>query len=392
MFTTNRTAIGVAVVASLAVTSCGAAPPDPTETTGSLAAEDGVEAALGDTSSLAPRDVGTDVPPLPGFGQGLRTLHTFIPRSIEIEQFPLVVHPYADANLVTGPDPIDGSASVRAPIGGTPLFVDWSDLGGALAHHRFLDASALVNGRVVDADTFGPGGEACLGARTIPAALDVSYVAVANNFTYAYLAALRAGAAVDADVAFVFTRARPESLAWTPCRDARTTLRFALTEGTEEGEADVLVTGHFVAAHGAPLFRVFVAGRPAEHLGPAAAIDTTKHWVEVPAIVAAAGNVTPTAAGSFGNPDPRAHDATTLAPGTFVELAVPMSLFAGTSAHRTRYLTVLTRERGDGRALVDVAGPMRLEMAAPKVTFPEPPLPQPWVPPEGPAWSEAMRE
>ena len=32
-------------------------------------------------------------------------------------------------------------------------------------------------------------------------------------------------------------------------------------------------------------------------------------------------------------------------------------------------------------------GPIVVDMAPPKIAFPEPPLPQPWLPPEDPAWS-----
>lgn len=390
MFTTNRTALGVALVAGLAVPACGTAPPDPTEVNGNVAAEEASASLSTEVPDLAPGELG-DIPPLAS-GLALPRLHSFIPQSIEIEQYGVGARVPADANLVTGPDPVDGTASIHAPKGGTPLFVDWSDLGLAVGEHRYVDASLTTGGRHVDRDTFGVDGEACIGARTIAPAYDLSYVAVANNHTYAYVGALRAGAAGDAGVAFLFTQKRPELLTWTPCREAPKTLRFDITEGTTLGDADVLVVGRFVAGADAPMFQAYLAGRPGKHLGPTEALDTTERWIPVNAIVAAAGNVTRTAAGSFGAPGvgtSAAGEPSTLEAGTFVELAVPMKLFAPhAKGHRTHYLTVITLDRAalDGPVPVDLAGPVAVDMAAPKVSFPEPPLPQPILPPEDPAW------
>ncbi len=389
MFNTHRTALGYALVAGLAVTGCGTAPPDPTETTGTLGSEQVVPPITGELPGLAPTGPFADWSTLPSLSPSSLRMHTFIPQSLEIEQYGGIGRVHADANLVTGPDPVDGSSSAHVPAGGSPLFVDWSDLGGALAEHRYLDASGLTGTRLADGDTFGANGEACIGPRTIAPSNDLTYVAIANNYRFAYLAAQRADNAVDSDVVFLFTQKRPDILAWTPCRTASKTIRFTLTAGTDAGDADVLLVGHFVA-RSAPLFRAYIAGRPGAHLAPAQVLDTTARWVEVDAIAAAAGNVTRTAPGSFGvlGVATTAADATSMAPGLFVELAVPMNLFAKHPyGNRTHYLTVMSLDRyaADGAVPVDLAGPLVIDMAVPKLSFPEPPLANPWLAPENPA-------
>src|SRR5207237_7594853 len=83
-------------------------------------------------------------------------LNTFINASIEIDQFGSGAQP-DDANLFTGPDPADGTASVQKPTGGPANFIDWNDLGNDLANHRILDA---YSGK--DPTAF-PGSNECVG-------------------------------------------------------------------------------------------------------------------------------------------------------------------------------------------------------------------------------------
>lgn len=390
MSLTNRTALGVALVAGIAVSGCGTAAPETSDVTGTLEAEQITLPIPGELPGIGP--VG---PVIDGTGSlpiapVLTVMHTFIPQSLEIEDYLATSRQHGDANLFTGADPVDGTPSVHTPKGASPIFLDWNDLGGSgVAQHRYLDPSVRVHGVPVDPNTFGPGGQACLGARSIDPSYDLTYVAVANNQHFAYLAAQRADNEADSAVAFLFTQLKPQEIAWTPCRSFARTVRFNLTAGAEAGAADVLLVGHFADDGHTKLFRSYIAVRPGKYLLPNSALDTGQHWAEVPAISAAAGNVTRTAPGSFGVAGlvSTAGTPAALEPNLFVELAVPMSLFAPReNGNRTYYLTVFSRDRllFGGNALVDIAGPMVVDMAPARIDMPIPPLPTDWIPPENP--------
>jgi hypothetical protein len=380
---TNRTALFAALVAGVAGSACGAAPPDPGEGTGTVDAE----------------QAATSVP-LPGTLPELRvelvTLHTYIPQSLEIDQSGAGAPRFADANLFTGPDPVDLTPSVRAPRGASPVFVDWNDLGGdTVADHRVLDTAQRFGSTYADRDAFGTATGACLVERPIPSSVDVTYVAAANNQRFAYLAAQRADHDYDAELAFLFTQAKPSITPYTPCPAGGPQMRFTLTAGGTTGGGDVLLVGHFVPDAG-PLFRAYVAVRPAESLDPTDAIDPAARWVEVQAIEAAAANVTRTAPGSFGAEGvvtPRGV-AGVLDPHLFVEVAIPIDLFARSGlGHRAYYLTVFSRARvvTASTPLVDVVGPALIEMMPPVISFPYPPLPAPWIPHEDPLFESMIQ-
>lgn len=258
-----------------------------------------------------------------------------------------------------------------------------------LDEHRYLDASARLLGLQVDQDAFVPKGAACIGARSIEPSADLTYIAAANNRYFAYLAAQRADNATDARVAFLFTRVEPETIAWTPCGSAAWAIRFALTAGSGIGNGDVLLVGHFADDGHTELFRSYVTARPGRYLSPSNALDTSQHWAEVPAVSAAAGNRTRTAPGSFGvvGVVSTASSPAALEPNMFVELAVPMSLFApNENGKQTYYVTAFSWDRplDRGGVLRDIAGPVRVEMAPPRIALPIPPLVEKWLLPENP--------
>src|SRR5262245_46846431 len=139
-------------------------------------------ALVGACTGPEPRDTGQA---LGSTSQAITTqLNTFIGASnfIQIDQFsPGTTNP-ADANLFTGNDPADGTASVNGP--GPALnppsvnYIDWNDLGSDLANHRVQDLDDPITGR--DTTSF-PRSNECVGSSNVLSKMDLTYIASANN-------------------------------------------------------------------------------------------------------------------------------------------------------------------------------------------------------------------
>src|SRR5262249_2106131 len=115
-------------------------------------------------------------------------LNTFIPDSIEID----TLGASGDANLFTGKDPADGTASAALPSGGPASFIDWDDLGGDLANHLIHDDSSGKD------PTSFPQSNECVGSSQVLSKMDLTYVAAASNSKFLYLAVQRANNNGDA--------------------------------------------------------------------------------------------------------------------------------------------------------------------------------------------------
>ena len=290
-------------------------------------------------------------------------LNTFINASLEIDQFGSGAQP-DDANLFTGPDPADGTASVQKPTGGPANFIDWNDLGGDLANHRILDA----NVKGPDSTSF-PGSNECVGSSQVLSKMDLTYVAAANNSTYGYFAVQRSNNNGDAGYYWLFTRKTPRLvLGQAPCKATEQRLMYDISSG------DVLLGGHF-HPNGTPLLRVFTATRNQDNTTAVAAIDfTSSLWSEnLSGVAAVAVNTTITAPGSLGALGVIAQAGGNLDPEVFAEAAVPMSIFTGGGSlcGAVFFGSVITRSSGSGATspdLKDLAGPAQFNFGSPTAT------------------------
>src|SRR5216683_699209 len=223
-------------------------------------------------------------------------LNTFINKSIEIDQLGTGLSP-DDANLFVGADPADGSASAQKPTGGPATFIDWNDLGGDLANHKLGDATTGKD------PTSFPQSNECVGSSQVLSKMDLTYVGVANNATYAYFAVQRSNNNGDAGYYWLFTRKTPHlTFGQGPCKADQQQLLYDISGPSAGSVGDVLLGGHF-HPNGTPLLRVFHATRDASNVTAVDAVDfTSSLWLEDPSGVAAvAVNTTPTAPGSWGS-------------------------------------------------------------------------------------------
>src|SRR5215211_5982221 len=127
--------------------------------------------------------------------------------------------------------------------------------------------------------------------------MDLTYVAVANNKEWAYLAVQRSSNNGDAGYYWLFTKLRPQTRhEELPCAPGQTRLLYDISAG------DVLLAGHF-HPNGTPLLRVFKAINGQAAVPATEAINfESSLWKEDPSAVgAAAVNTTITAPGSFGS-------------------------------------------------------------------------------------------
>jgi len=283
-------------------------------------------------------------------------LNTFINSSIEIDQLGTGLSP-DDANLFVGPDPADGSASAQKPTGGPATFIDWNDLGGDLANHKLGDATAGKD------PTSFPQSNECVGSSQVLSKMDLTYVGVANNATYAYFAVQRANNNGDAGYYWLFTQKTPHlNAGQAPCKADQQRLLYDISGPSAGSVGDVLLGGHF-HPNGTPLLRVFHATRDATGVTAVDAIDfTSSLWVEDPSGVAAvAVNTTVTAPGSWGSDGVLALTGGNLQPEIFAEAALPISAFTtGSVCGATFFGSVITRSSGSGGTspdLKDLAGP-----------------------------------
>jgi hypothetical protein len=322
---------------AIAVASCGSFGSDKSDK------------GTGETSKTSAAVVGT-------------ALNTFINASLEIDQAGTSFGP--DANLFVGndPPPGDGSASYQKPTGGPSNWIDWNDLGGDLANHRILDLDG-PGGK--DSSSF-PQSNECVGASQVLSKMDLTYVAAANNNTYAYFAVQRSDNNGDAGYYWLFTKKAPHQiLAQAPCGDAQTRLLYDISGPGDAGGGlgDVLLAGHFKPNTGAPLLSVYRATRDENGVPAGAAIDfTSSLWAPVAnGVAAVAVNTTEAAPGLFGSAGVKGLAGGAMLPEIFAEAAVPLSVFtSGSSCGASYFGSVITRPSGSGGPnpdLKDLAGP-----------------------------------
>ena len=121
---------------------------------------------------------------------------------------------------------------------------------------------------------------------------DLTYVAVASNSQYTYLAVQRSGNSGDFYYTWLFTQLTPDLTAQSPCIPGQQRLLFNISPN------DVLISGHF-ASNATAMARVFRA-HATSTVTAVQAVDFSNAalWTEAPAELAAvAVNTTPT------NPD-----------------------------------------------------------------------------------------
>ncbi len=297
-------------------------------------------------------------------------LNSFITDWIQIDQLTNDPTNPADANLFTGPDPADGSASVdkppKVPANAPGSFKDWNDLGlnaTDLANHRILD---LNDASGKDPTSF-PQSNECVAPSQVLSKMDLTYVAAASNTTYFYIAVQRSNNNGDAGYYWIITQKTPKQIPGPsgPCSASQAQLLYDITDG------DVLLGGHF-QGNGAPLLRFF-QHKGADQLNVTAvdAIDYTNAtlWTENPsAVVAAAVNSTITAPGSFGVAGvvKTALKNGNLDTELFAEAAIPISFFTGGAiCGKSFYGSVITRSSGSGGTspdLKDLVGPFVLNL------------------------------
>ncbi len=281
----------------------------------------------------------------------LPTLNTYITNSIQIDQLGTSALAPEDANLFVGLDPADQTLSADKPAGGPGDYIDWNDLGGAVADHVIYD---FTSGK--DPTSF-PQSNECVAASQVLSKMDLTYVAAANNVKYAYFAVQRANNNGDAGYYWLFTKKAPRLvLGEAPCHPDQQRLLYDITVG------DVLLGGHF-HPNNTPLLRVFKATQALTGVTAVAAIDfTSSLWAEeANGVAAVAVNTTVTAPGAFGAQGVIAMSGANLAPEIFAEAAVPTAIFTGGAPCGAKfYGSVITRSSGSGGTspdLKDLAGP-----------------------------------
>ncbi len=284
------------------------------------------------------------------------TLNTFDNRSLQIDNLANPTNPSGDANNFVGNDPADGSASANKPTGGPSTWIDWNDLGGDLANHRFRD----LNGPDGKDPTAFPGSNECVAPAQVLSKMDLTYVGASNNLKWAYFTVQRASNNGDAGYYWIFTKTPPSlTQGEAPCSATQQRLTYDIQPG------DVLLAGHFHPSS-TPLFQAFKAIATAPHTDAVNAVNykNTAVWEAQPAAVGAvAVNTSITAPGAFGT---AGIIKTALKNGNLdvelqAEAAVDTNLFTGgTPCGAKFYNMVITRSSGSGGTspdLKDTAGP-----------------------------------
>ena len=274
------------------------------------------------------------------------TFHTFITDNIQIDQDGAGP---GDANLTVGLE----TDFDLPPAEGT--FIDWTDLDPL--DHRLTDLSS-ASGKDV---TAFPGSNECVGTANVLSKMDLTYVGVANNNEYAYLAVQRSANNGDAGYYWLFTKAEPSmELGAGPCKAQHGRLMYTIRAG------DVLVGGHFQPS-AEPLLTAYRAAEGTDVVLTAVdAIDFTNPiWEEAAdAVAAVAVNTTPTDPGSWGAEGIKTMDGTNLGTELVAEAGLDLSLFTGEGSNcgATYYGSVITRSSGAGGTtpdLKDLAGPAK---------------------------------
>jgi hypothetical protein len=305
----------------------------------------------------------------------LPELHPFISQWLEIDLAdPSDLAPSAppgDANLFVGKDPADLSASKQKPANASATFIDWGELAilKDLKDHQLVDLNDTTTGS--DLSSF-PGSNECVGASNVLSKMDLTYVAAANNTTWAYFAVQRANNNGDAGYYWLFTRARPIQVHEAPCAATQYRLKYQLSAG------DVLLAGHFQPGKTA-LLTIYKANAsvPSTPVTAVQAINFQAPYWTVSADAVAAVNTTMTAPDSLGTGGVLAVvsglQGPALGPEIFAEAAVPVSLFTSNPCGEEAkfYGSVITRSSGSGGTspdLKDLAGPAFFNFGRPKAT------------------------
>jgi len=329
-------------------------------TIGCDSGEQDVDAERGDTALPATAEA---------VAASLIQLNTFIADSIQID---VLQGGPGDANLFVGNDPADGTASANLPAGGPGTYIDWNNLGGDLANHRLQDLDA-ASGK--DPTAF-PQANECVASAQVLSKMDLTYVASANNHTYAYFAVQRAANNGDAGYYWLFTRKEPHLIAGqSPCSASQQRLLYDISgpDAATGAAGDVLLAGHF-HPNGDPLLRVYQATHDANNVTAVNAVDFTSGlWaLNANGVSAVAVNTTITAPGAFGAAGVKSLSGSNLGTEVFAEAAVPISIFTGGSAcGATFFGSVITRSSGAGGTspdLKDLAGPAVFNFGSPSVT------------------------
>ncbi len=301
----------------------------------------------------------------------LPTLNLFIADSIQIDQVGAALTA-DDANLFTGNDPADGSASFDKPPGGPGNYIDWNDLSGAIADHVLYDWDySATKGK--DPTAF-PQSNECVAPAQVLSKMDLTYVAAASNTQYAYFAVQRSDNSGDAGYYWIVTKLEPKLVPGPsgPCSANQQQLLYDLSAG------DVLLGGHFQPSASSPAIQVWkaVANRTNVTAIDALNFNDATLWAEQPnAASAVAVNATNTAPGAFGSNgvNKTSLDANgNLKPWIFAELALPVNVFTGPSICGAEFFaSVITRSSGSGGTspdLKDLVGPMKFNFGSPTVT------------------------
>jgi hypothetical protein len=309
------------------------------------------------------------------------------------------------------------SYAYPGPAGST--FIDWEELLSSTTtrpNHVRFDFSL---GNAPDPTAF-PQSNSCVGSAQVVPKMDITAVTVSNNATYAYFGVQRRGNDGDAGYMWLFTKKVPVN---PPGGDdpgcGPTELRYRLTDG------DVMFRGHFVPDPAAKLLFVYTIPAGTIVSGKTVNVDNTNFtavcpggsapcYIEMPAkeaidwqnglwfeksdgVAAAAVNTSPAGAGSLGLQGVSATMApndtfTTKAdsqtklpaytwkctdpagcmqPYVFAEVAVPTSVFTGSSVcGATFYGSVITRPSGNQPSpdMKDLAGPYQFNFGSVSVT------------------------
>lgn len=328
-----------------------------------------------------------------------------------------------DANLFVGPDhdlllkigktalnPPQPSQSYAYPGAAT---IDWEDLlvdAADKANHARYD---FQTGNQTDPTSF-PQANSCVGSSQVLSKMDLTAITVSNNATYAYFGVQRSGNDGDAGYMWLFTKDVPlNPTDGSGC--GPTELRYRLTDG------DVMFRGHFVPDVTEKLLFVYTIPAGTITASTVVFVDNTNFpavcpgggapcYVEMPAksavnwtnglwleksdgVAAAAVNSSPAGAGSLGTGGMVAklaqNDTETVGNGqtaqqwrctdpqgcmqanTFAEVAVPVSVFTGTSVcGATFYGSVITRPSGNNPTpdMKDLGGPYQFNFGSAAVT------------------------
>ncbi len=258
-----------------------------------------------------------------------------------------------DADVLRDTPPYKVPSPTPAPA--DDQWIDWSDL--PTANHRLQDLNDPDSDR--DPSSF-PRSNECVADSKVLSKMDLTYVGVANNQEYAYLAVQRANNNGDAGYYWIFTKNAPRLAAGeAPCKAGEKRLVYDISPG------DVLFSGHFQPS-ATPLLEAYTAIATRSDVGAVDAIDfkDATLWAKdnssIEAVAVNERNINPGSWGSDGV-SKQALSGGDLEPELFAEAAVRTAIFTGGSICGAKfYGSVITRSSGSGGTtpdLKDLAGP-----------------------------------